>query len=224
MINAKNSLDLIGNTPIVLLRGASEATGCEIWAKCEYANPGGSVKDRAALYIVRDAEANGLLRPGGTIVEGTAGNTGIGLALVGTLTAVLVNPLPGLITIWINLALATTFCTEAAGYLRSVLDRQIATDPLTGATTRAGLTRRIERELDRSTRTGEPVSAIIIDVDDFKSINDRDGHAVGDRFLVDLVATIRAHIRPYDTVPRLGGDEFLLLLPASDRASPVDVC
>ena len=83
MINAKNSLDLIGNTPIVLLRGASEATGCEIWAKCEYANPGGSVKDRAALYIVRDAEANGLLRPGGTIVEGTAGNTGIGLALVG---------------------------------------------------------------------------------------------------------------------------------------------
>lgn len=141
----------------------------------------------------------------------------LGLALVGTFTAVLVNPLPGLITVWINLALATTFCTEAAGYLRSVLDRQIATDPLTGATTRAGLTRRIERELDRSTRTGEPVSAIIIDVDDFKSINDRDGHAAGDRFLVDLVATIRAHIRPYDTVARLGGDEFLLLLPASDR-------
>jgi cysteine synthase A len=77
-----NSLDLIGNTPLVLLRGPSAATGCEIWAKCEYANPGGSIKDRAALYIVRDAEEQGTLKPGGTIVEGTAGNTGIGLALV----------------------------------------------------------------------------------------------------------------------------------------------
>src|SRR3546814_16856714 len=76
MTIAANSLDLIGNTPLVLLKGPSEATGCEIWGKCEYANPGGSVKDRAALYIVRDAEANGSLRPGGTIVEGTAGTTG----------------------------------------------------------------------------------------------------------------------------------------------------
>lgn len=83
MTVATTSLDLIGNTPLVLLKGPSADTGCEIWAKCEYANPGGSVKDRAALYIVRAAEANGSLRPGGTIVEGTAGNTGIGLALVG---------------------------------------------------------------------------------------------------------------------------------------------
>ncbi|MBS3928973.1 MAG: cysteine synthase A [Sphingomonadales bacterium] len=78
----KNSLELIGNTPLVLLEGPSEAAGCEIWGKCEFANPGASVKDRAALWIVRDAEAKGLLKPGGTIVEGTAGNTGIGLALV----------------------------------------------------------------------------------------------------------------------------------------------
>ncbi|HEY6817057.1 MAG TPA: cysteine synthase A [Croceibacterium sp.] len=77
-----NTLDLIGNTPLVLLKGPSEAAGCEIWGKCEFANPGASVKDRAALWIVRDAEAKGTLRPGGTIVEGTAGNTGIGLALV----------------------------------------------------------------------------------------------------------------------------------------------
>ena len=77
-----NTLDLIGNTPLVRLRWPSEETGCEIWAKCEYANPGASIKDRAALYIVRDAEANGSLKPSGTIVEGTAGNTGIGLALV----------------------------------------------------------------------------------------------------------------------------------------------
>ncbi|MDX2165547.1 MAG: cysteine synthase A [Deltaproteobacteria bacterium] len=73
---------LVGNTPLVRLRRASEATGCEILGKCEFLNPGGSVKDRAALWIVRDAEARGVLRPGGVIVEGTAGNTGIGLALV----------------------------------------------------------------------------------------------------------------------------------------------
>ncbi len=78
----RDTLDLIGNTPLVLLKGPSEAAGCEIWGKCEFSNPGASVKDRAALWIVRDAEAKGTLRPGGTIVEGTAGNTGIGLALV----------------------------------------------------------------------------------------------------------------------------------------------
>lgn len=74
---------LIGNTPLVRLKKASELTGCEILGKCEFLNPGGSVKDRAALAIVEDAERKGLLRPGGVIVEGTAGNTGIGLALVG---------------------------------------------------------------------------------------------------------------------------------------------
>jgi cysteine synthase A len=73
----------IGNTPLIRLRRASEATGCEILGKAEFMNPGGSVKDRAALAIVADAEAKGLLRSGGTIVEGTAGNTGIGLTLVG---------------------------------------------------------------------------------------------------------------------------------------------
>ena len=78
----RNTLDLIGNTPLVLLKGPSEAAGCEIWGKCEFANPGASVKDRAALWIVRDAEAKGTLKPGGCIVDGTAGNTGIGLALV----------------------------------------------------------------------------------------------------------------------------------------------
>ena len=75
-------LDLIGNTPLIRLKGPSEQTGCEIYAKAEFLNPGQSIKDRAALWIIRDAEKKGLLRPGGTIVEGTAGNTGIGLALV----------------------------------------------------------------------------------------------------------------------------------------------
>lgn len=76
-------IDAIGNTPLIKLKGASQATGCTILGKAEFMNPGQSVKDRAALAIVRDAEARGLLKPGGVIVEGTAGNTGIGLALVG---------------------------------------------------------------------------------------------------------------------------------------------
>jgi len=82
MHTAPDTLALIGNTPLVRLAGPSEAAGAEIFAKCEFANPGASVKDRAALFIVEDAEARGAIEPGGTIVEGTAGNTGIGLALV----------------------------------------------------------------------------------------------------------------------------------------------
>ena len=72
----------IGRTPLIRLRAASEATGCTILGKAEFMNPGGSVKDRAALAIVRDAVARGALKPGGAIVEGTAGNTGIGIAMV----------------------------------------------------------------------------------------------------------------------------------------------
>jgi len=80
---AKDLADAVGNTPLIRLRRASEETGCTILGKCEFLNPGQSVKDRAALWIIRDAIAKGQLEPGGTIVEGTAGNTGIGLALVG---------------------------------------------------------------------------------------------------------------------------------------------
>ena len=79
----QDSLASIGNTPLIRLKRASEATGCEILGKAEFMNPGQSVKDRAALFIVRDAIARGALKPGGVIVEGTAGNTGIGLAVVG---------------------------------------------------------------------------------------------------------------------------------------------
>ncbi|WP_066555800.1 cysteine synthase A [Croceicoccus bisphenolivorans] len=82
MITVSDTLSLIGNTPLVRLAGPSAAAGCDIFGKCEFANPGASVKDRAALWIVRDAEKRGVLKPGGTIVEGTAGNTGIGIALV----------------------------------------------------------------------------------------------------------------------------------------------
>jgi len=82
MASHKDVLSAIGNTPLIRLNAVSELTGCEIWGKAEFLNPGQSVKDRAALYIVRDAERRGLLKPGGVIVEGTAGNTGIGLSLV----------------------------------------------------------------------------------------------------------------------------------------------
>ncbi|MEO1104366.1 MAG: cysteine synthase A, partial [Pseudomonadota bacterium] len=83
MTRAAGMIDLIGNTPLLKLKRASEETGCEILGKCEFLNPGQSVKDRAALFIIRDAVKRGALKPGGTIVEGTAGNTGIGLSLVG---------------------------------------------------------------------------------------------------------------------------------------------
>jgi cysteine synthase A len=79
----QNLADLVGNTPLVRLNKISDETGCEILGKAEFLNPGQSVKDRAALFMIRDAVARGALKPGGTIVEGTAGNTGIGLALVG---------------------------------------------------------------------------------------------------------------------------------------------
>ncbi|MGB3456685.1 MAG: pyridoxal-phosphate dependent enzyme, partial [Litorimonas sp.] len=79
---ASSVIDLIGNTPLLKLQDASKMTGCHIYGKAEFLNPGQSVKDRAALWIIRDAEARGVLRPGGVVVEGTAGNTGIGLAMV----------------------------------------------------------------------------------------------------------------------------------------------
>jgi len=82
-MESNDFVSLVGNTPLVHLRRASEETGCTILGKAEFLNPGQSVKDRAALFIIEDAEKRGVLRPGGTIVEGTAGNTGIGLALVG---------------------------------------------------------------------------------------------------------------------------------------------
>ncbi|MGJ3251709.1 MAG: cysteine synthase A [Elainellaceae cyanobacterium] len=81
MVDIKDGfVGTVGNTPLIRLNSVSKETGCEILGKAEFLNPGGSVKDRAALYIIKDAEERGLLKPGGTVVEGTAGNTGIGLA------------------------------------------------------------------------------------------------------------------------------------------------
>ena len=83
----KDVLAAIGNTPLIRLNGPSERTGCEILGKAEFMNPGQSVKDRAALFIIQEAMRGGRLRPGGTVVEGTAGNTGIGIAVVGNALA-----------------------------------------------------------------------------------------------------------------------------------------
>ncbi len=83
MINPRDFLSAVGNTPLIRLRQASELTGCEIFGKCEFMNPGGSVKDRAAKYMLLDAMDRGRIEPGGIVVEGTAGNTGIGLTLAG---------------------------------------------------------------------------------------------------------------------------------------------
>ena len=79
----KSFSDVIGNTPLIKLRSASKITKCNIYGKCEFLNPGGSVKDRAALQIITDALKSGAIKKGGTVIEGTAGNTGIGLSLVG---------------------------------------------------------------------------------------------------------------------------------------------
>ena len=84
MKNTKNNfIDSIGNTPLIKLKAASEVTGCNIYGKAEYLNPGGSVKDRAALALIKDAQEKKLISEGGIVVEGTAGNTGIGLCLLG---------------------------------------------------------------------------------------------------------------------------------------------
>jgi len=83
MKNYNNIIEMIGNTPLIYLKSASEETGCKIYGKAEFLNPGQSIKDRAALYIIKDAERKKLINKGGMIVEGTAGNTGIGLSLVG---------------------------------------------------------------------------------------------------------------------------------------------
>lgn len=146
--------------------------------------------------------------------------TGAGFAL--SLTAILMNPFDAVLLTWFNVLLASTFCLEAAGYLRSRLDREITTDPLTGLLNRSGLDARIDLELSRAARTGQPVAVVIVDLDDFKSINDERGHAAGDRLLVEFAAALRETTRPYDVVARIGGDEFLLVLPATTEPEALE--
>ena len=155
-------LDTIGHTPLIRLRRASAQTGCTILAKAEFLNPGGSVKDRAALAIIRDAEKNGRLRPGGVIVEGTAGNTGIGLALVG-------NAL-GYRTV---IVIPETQSEEKKDMLRlcGADLRQVPAVPYKDPNNYVHVSGRLAEDLARS----EPNGAIW--ANQFDNVANRDGHA-----------------------------------------------
>lgn len=146
-----------------------------------------------------------------------------GAAFAASGLALLVNPHDQIVIIWLNLLLASAFCLEAASFLRVRLDREISTHPLTGVLNRSGLDERIEVELGRASRTGAPVTIAILDLDDFKRINDERGHSAGDRLLVEFAGALRERARPFDSVVRIGGDEFLLLLPAMDAAQAAEL-
>lgn len=130
-----------------------------------------------------------------------------------------VSGLASVFTTWANLALASLFCLEAALYLRAKLERIIETDPLTGALNRHGLASRLARDLAHQQRTGEPLAVAVIDCDGFKAINDRFGHAAGDRTLSTLVTELQTATRQRDSIARTGGDEFVLVLPNTSRGS-----
>ena len=151
----------IGETPLIRLRRASEITGCEILGKAEFLNPGGSVKDRAALAIIQDAEQRGLLRPGGVVVEGTAGNTGIGLALVGNAR--------GYHTV---IVIPETQSREKKEFLRLIGAelREVAAVPYKNPENYIHVSRRLAEELARR----EPDGAIW--ANQFDNVANRDGH------------------------------------------------
>ena len=151
----------IGETPLIRLRRASEATGCEILGKAEFLNPGGSVKDRAALAIIEDAERRGLLRPGGVVVEGTAGNTGIGLALVGNAR--------GYRTV---IVIPETQSREKKDFLRLIGAevREVPAVPYKNPDNYVHVSRRLAEDLART----EPNGAIW--ANQFDNLANRDGH------------------------------------------------
>jgi diguanylate cyclase (GGDEF)-like protein len=138
-------------------------------------------------------------------------------------SAVWISGIVSVFTTWANLALASLFCLEAALYLRAKLDRQIETDPLTGALNRLGFAARLTRDLAHLRRTGQPLSMAAIDLDGFKAVNDRFGHAVGDQTLSTLVAELKDATRQQDSISRTGGDEFVLLLPGTARYRALDI-
>ncbi len=145
MAYAESVIDLIGNTPLIKLRKASDLTGCTILGKAEFLNPGQSIKDRAALGMVLDAKKSGALRPGGTIVEGTAGNTGIGLALVG---AALGHP--------VVIVMPRTQSEEKKGAVKALGARLIEIDaaPFSSPNHFVHYSRRLAEDLDRTEPNG----------------------------------------------------------------------
>ncbi len=152
----------IGHTPLVKLRKASELTGCTILAKAEYANPGGSIKDRTAKFIIEDAEARGLLKPGGVIVEGTAGNTGIGLTVVGNAK--------GYRTV---IVVPETQSQEKKDYLRLLgADlREVKAVAASDPNHYVKFSQRLAEELSRTEANG------VVWANQFDNVANRDGHA-----------------------------------------------
>jgi cysteine synthase A len=160
-VNPASVIDLIGDTPLLRLNRLSDATGCEILGKAEFLNPGGSIKDRAALSIVRSARASGALRPGGVIVEGTAGNTGIGLALVG---AALGHP--------VVIVMPRTQSEEKKQAVRALGARLIEVDaaPFASPNHFVHYSKRLAQELDAETPEGAVWS------NQFDNTANRDAH------------------------------------------------
>ena len=155
-------IETVGNTPLIKLKKASESTGCEIYGKAEFLNPGGSVKDRAALYMILDAEERGELEPGGTIVEGTAGNTGIGLACVANAR--------GYRTV---IYMPDTQSQEKKDMLRllGVELRLVPAVPLTDDNHYVKQAERYGEELSKSEPTG------VLYANQWDNLSNRDGHA-----------------------------------------------
>ena len=164
MTASASIVDLIGNTPLIRLNRLSDETGCEILGKAEFLNPGQSIKDRAALYIVRSALASGALRPGGTIVEGTAGNTGIGLALIG---AALGHP--------VVIVIPRTQSEEKKAAIRALGARLVEIDaaPFSSPNHFVHYSRRLASELDATSPQGA------LWANQFDNTANRDAHYQG---------------------------------------------
>lgn len=147
----------------------------------------------------------------------TAGYTAA--AMAGLAAAFGAHPFPGVIQVWVLLAATTTALAAIVAGLVDRLHALAVTDPLTGLLNRAGLAPAAARELAHATRTGRPVGLALIDLDGFKQVNDRDGHAAGDRLLTDLARAWAPLLRSRDILARHGGDEFVLMVPDTDGAN-----
>ncbi len=134
-----------------------------------------------------------------------------------------VNPFSGAPHVWFLTSVTALVGTEAVAALVGRLDRAAVTDPLTGLLNRTGLQRQAAAALAEAERTGAPLSVAVVDLDGFKAVNDRDGHAAGDRLLASLAASWRKEIRAADILARLGGDEFVLVLPDATPSEARDL-
>ena len=143
------------------------------------------------------------------LAHATTASIMLGIALV-------LNPLPGALVTWIVVSLALFSIAESVGRVVDQLHRQISTDSLTGVLNRAGLVTAATRAMQLARRSGQPLAMVVLDLDDFKAVNDTWGHAEGDRVLKAVCASWLAHLRSGDLLARMGGDEFVAILPATE--------